>query len=160
MSVAQVYERNQEATCYVGNLDPKVDDELLWELFTQTGVVHSVHVPKDKITGTHQGYGFIEFKHEEDADYTIKILNMIKLFGKPIRVNKASQDKRNHEIGANLFIGNLDPEVDEKTLYDTFASFGVILFAKVMRDPDTGESRGTRRCRLHLLRWLRGLRSG
>ena len=44
----------------------------------------------------------------------VKVLNMIKVFGKPIRVNKASQDKRSQDVGANLFIGNLDPEVDEK----------------------------------------------
>jgi splicing factor 3B subunit 4 len=30
-------------------------------------------------------------------------------------------------VGANIFIGNLDPEVDEKLLYDTFSAFGVIL---------------------------------
>jgi RNA recognition motif-containing protein len=30
-------------------------------------------------------------------------------------------------VGANVFIGNLDPEVDEKLLYDTFSAFGVIL---------------------------------
>lgn len=44
----------------------------------------------------------------------IKVLNMVKLFGKAIRINKASQDKNSNEVGANLFIGNLDPEVDEK----------------------------------------------
>lgn len=44
----------------------------------------------------------------------VKVLNMIKVYGKPIRVNKASQDKRSQDMGANLFIGNLDPEVDEK----------------------------------------------
>lgn len=38
----------------------------------------------------HQGYGFVEFMGEEDADYAIKIMNMIKLYGKPIRVNKVS----------------------------------------------------------------------
>ena len=44
----------------------------------------------------------------------IKILNMIKVHGKPIRVNKASQDKKQLDVGANLFIGNIDPDVDEK----------------------------------------------
>ncbi len=44
----------------------------------------------------------------------IKILNMIKVYGKPIRVNKASQDKKQQDVGANLFIGNIDPDVDEK----------------------------------------------
>lgn len=34
---------------------------------------------------------------------------MIKLYGKPIKVNKASQDRKNQDVGANLFIGNLDP---------------------------------------------------
>jgi splicing factor 3B subunit 4 len=45
---------------------------------------------------------------------SIKVLNMVKLYGKAIRINKASQDKNSNEVGANLFIGNLDPEVDEK----------------------------------------------
>lgn len=31
------------------------------------------------------------------------------------------------DVGANLFVGNLDPEVDEKLLYDTFSAFGMIL---------------------------------
>mmetsp|Transcript_25904 Transcript_25904/g.68477 ORF Transcript_25904/g.68477 Transcript_25904/m.68477 type:complete len:284 (+) Transcript_25904:94-945(+) len=140
--IQQVYERNQEATIYVGNLDPKIDEEVLWELMVQCGPVANIHLPRDKITNTHQGYGFVEFKNEEDSDYTIKIMNMIRLFGKPIRCNKSSQDKKTNEVGANLFIGNLEPEVDEKMLYDTFSSFGVLLFAKVMRDPDTGTSRG------------------
>jgi hypothetical protein len=46
---------------------------------------------------------------------SIKVLNMVKLYGKAIRINKASQDKTNSgDVGANLFIGNLDPDVDEK----------------------------------------------
>lgn len=140
--IVGIYERNQEATIYIGNLDPKIDEEIVWELMVQCGPVANVHMPKDKITNTHQGYGFVEFKNEEDSDYAIKIMNMIRLFGKPIRCNKSSQDKKTSEVGANLFIGNLEPEVDEKMLYDTFSAFGVLLFAKIMRDPDTGESRG------------------
>ena len=89
------------------------------------------------------GYGFVEFLAEEDADYSIKIMNMIKLYGKPIRVNKASAHQKNLDVGANIFIGNLDPEVDEKLLYDTFSAFGVILTTpKIQRDPETGNSKG------------------
>ncbi|KAG6401934.1 hypothetical protein SASPL_138802 [Salvia splendens] len=147
-------ERNQDATVYVGNLENKAGEELLWELFVQAGPVVNVYVPKDRVTSAHQGYGFVEFRSEEDADYAIKVLNMIKLFGKPIRVNKASQDKKSVDVGANLFIGNLDPvrmillslpiaDVDEKLLYDTFSAFGVIVAnPKIMRDPETGNSRG------------------
>lgn len=74
-----------------------------------------------------QGYGFVEFRTEDDSDYAIKIMNMMKLFGKPLRVNKSSQDKKKMDVGANLFIGGLAPEVDEKLLYDTFSAFGTIV---------------------------------
>lgn len=40
---------------------------------------------------------------------------------------QASRDKKTLDVGANLFIGNLDPDVDEKLLYDTFGAFGVII---------------------------------
>lgn len=95
--------------------------------FSNVCVAVNVHMPKDRVTMMHQGYGFVEFMGEEDADYAIKIMNMIKLYGKPIRVNKASAHQKNLDVGANIFIGNLDPEVDEKLLYDTFSAFGVIL---------------------------------
>ncbi|KAH8345053.1 hypothetical protein KR059_001978, partial [Drosophila kikkawai] len=131
-----------DATIYAGGLDDKVSETLLWELFVQAGPVVNVHMPKDRVTQMHQGYGFVEFLSEEDADYAIKIMNMIKLYGKPIRVNKASAHQKNLDVGANIFIGNLDVEVDEKLLYDTFSAFGVILQTpKIMRDPETGKSK-------------------
>ncbi|KAI0236393.1 Splicing factor 3B subunit 4 [Lamellibrachia satsuma] len=143
MAAGPIAERNQDATIYVGGLDEKVSEAILWELFLQAGPVVNVHMPKDRITQAHQGYGFVEFMGEDDADYAIKIMNMIKLYGKPIRVNKASAHQKNLDVGANIFIGNLDPEVDEKLLYDTFSAFGVILQTpKIMRDPDTGNSKG------------------
>uniref|UniRef100_A0A0R3S5M3 Splicing factor 3B subunit 4 n=1 Tax=Elaeophora elaphi TaxID=1147741 RepID=A0A0R3S5M3_9BILA len=131
------------ATIYVGGLDEKVTDAILWELFVQAGPVVSVNMPKDRVTSSHQGFGFIEFMGEEDADYAIKIMNMIKLYGKPIKVNKASAHEKNMDVGANVFVGNLDPEVDEKLLFDTFSAFGVILqVPKIMRDAETGNSKG------------------
>lgn len=68
-----------DATIYVGGLDDKVGETLLWELFVQAGPVVNVHMPKDRVTQQHQGYGFVEFMGEDDADYSIKIMNMIKV---------------------------------------------------------------------------------
>ncbi|KAH9021245.1 hypothetical protein EDB85DRAFT_2152521 [Lactarius pseudohatsudake] len=91
----------------------------------------------------HQGFGFCEFLTEEDAEYACKIMNQIKLWGKPIRVNKASSDKKQLDVGANLFIGSLDENVDERLLYDTFSAFGMTATtAKIARDPQTGQSKG------------------
>lgn len=140
-SLTSIFERNQEATCYIGNLDNRVNEEILWELFVQCGPIVNVHIPRDKITVEHQGFGFVEFRNEDDADYSIKIMHMIKLYGKPIKVNKASQDKRTQEVGANIFVGNLSEEVDEKGLKDIFSTFGVVLSTKIMRDPESGSSK-------------------
>lgn len=135
--------RNQDATCYIGNLDDRFNEELLWELFLQTGPVVNVHMPKDKVTGKHLGYGFVEYRSEDDAEYTMKVMNMIKVFGKPIKVNRSAQDKKVVDIGANIFIGNLDPSVDEKLLYDTFSAFGTIVVTpKIMVDPESNRSKG------------------
>ncbi|KAF8593741.1 hypothetical protein BDV93DRAFT_443466 [Ceratobasidium sp. AG-I] len=136
-------DRNAEATVYLGNLDERCTDALVWELMLQAGPVVNVHLPKDRISQAHQGFGFCEFLTEEDAEYACKIMNQIKLWGKPIRVNKSSSDKKQLDVGANLFIGGLDSNVDERLLYDTFSAFGVMsTTAKVARDPTTGESKG------------------
>ncbi|KAK0458487.1 uncharacterized protein EV420DRAFT_1620664 [Desarmillaria tabescens] len=124
-------DRNQEATVYLGNLDERCTDALVWELMLQAGPVVNVHLPKDRISMAHQGYGFCEFLTEEDAEYACKIMNQIKLWGKPIRVNKASSDKKQLDVGANLL------------LYDTFSAFGMMATtAKIARDPGTGTSKG------------------
>ncbi|KAL1960001.1 hypothetical protein VTO42DRAFT_669 [Malbranchea cinnamomea] len=136
MSGARHWEQDKEATVYIGNLDERVTDKLVWELMLQAGRIVNVHLPKDRVTQTHQGYGFVEFISEEDAEYASKIMNGIRLYGKPIRVNKASADKQKGvEIGAELFIGNLDPMVTEQVLYDTFSRFGTLASVpKVARD--------------------------
>ncbi|KAG0053670.1 hypothetical protein BGZ83_000665 [Gryganskiella cystojenkinii] len=141
--MAQPIERNQDATVYVGNLDDRCTDTLVWELMAQAGPVVNVHLPKDRVTQTHQNYGFCEYVSEDDADYACKILNQVKLYGKPLRINKATSDKKNLDVGASLFIGNLSPEADEQLLRDTFSAFGTIMgHAKVARDLETGQSKG------------------
>lgn len=45
----------KDATVYVGGLDEKVSEPLLWELFLQAGPVVNTHMPKDRVTGQHQG---------------------------------------------------------------------------------------------------------
>jgi splicing factor 3B subunit 4 len=146
-SLAVVEHRNQDATVYVGNLDQGCSESILLELFVQVGRVKSVYMPKDKVTQTHNGYGFIEFIDVVDADYAITILNMIKLYGRPLKVSKSSLNNKaelTRDVGANLFVGNLDPnDVDENLLYDTFSAFGTLIRQpRIMRDEETNQSKG------------------
>jgi splicing factor 3B subunit 4 len=72
---------------------------------------------------------------------------------------QASSDKKQLDVGANLFIGSLDENVDERLLYDTFSAFGMMAttakvrnlvshgagphpFRQIARDPQTGQSKG------------------
>lgn len=140
-------ERNQESTVFVGELAPDVTEDLLWELMLQAGPVLSVHIPKDRATNAHSGFGFAEFAAPKDADYAVRVMNGVPLFGRPIRVSKSRFGKNGLgngsgsggglSVGANLFVGNLDPAVDEKMLLDTFSAFGeIIANPKVARDTD------------------------
>ncbi|KAJ2901933.1 Splicing factor 3B subunit 4 [Zalerion maritima] len=137
------WEQNKDATVYIGNIDERATDALIYELMLQAGPVVNVHLPKDRVTQSHQGFGFVEFNSEQDADYAAKIMNGIRLYTKPLRVNMASADKQKApEIGAELFVGNLDSLVDEKVLYDTFSRFGGLVSApKIARD-ENGASKG------------------
>ncbi|NXS56167.1 RBM7 protein, partial [Brachypteracias leptosomus] len=74
-----------DRTLFVGNLDPKVTEELIFELFHQAGPVIKVKIPKDK-DGRPKQFAFVNFKHEESVPYGLSLLNGIKLFGRPIRI--------------------------------------------------------------------------
>lgn len=62
---------------------------------------------------SHQGFGFCEFFTEEDAEYACRIMNGIKLFGKPIRVNKVGRSSDAVDLSAYLyFAGFFRQETD------------------------------------------------
>lgn len=44
MAAGPIAERNQDATIYVGGLDDKVTETLLWELFVQAGPVGNLFI--------------------------------------------------------------------------------------------------------------------
>ena len=139
--------RNQDATLWVGGgLDERADEELLWELFGQVGPVVDVSVPADRVTGRPAGFAFVEFRTEADAEYAMRVLNMVPLYGKCLRVRRAGEGgpagAQRIEVGAHLFVGNLAAEATERALYDTFSAFGAIVETRVQRDPETGAARG------------------
>ncbi|KAK2936216.1 RNA recognition motif domain [Fusarium oxysporum f. sp. vasinfectum] len=137
------WEQDKEATVYIGNIDERATSAMVYEIMLQMGPIHNIHMPRDRVTQTHQGFGFVEFRTPTDAEYAANVMNGIKLYGKSLRVNKASADKqRAAEVGAELFIGNLDPMVDEKILYDTFSRFGPLLSLPKVAREESGASKG------------------
>ena len=37
----------------------------------------NVYIPKDKVSGAHQGFGFVEFHAIHDADYALKVKKIL-----------------------------------------------------------------------------------
>jgi len=135
-------QRNPLATLYVGGLSETVDEALLWELMVQAGPLASLFMPKDKITGKMLNYAFVEYVTESSADYAQKIFAMLKLCGRPMKINKSKDGTgagvADVSVGANLFIGNLEESCDEKLLYDTFCAFGTVANTPhIVRDKET-----------------------
>lgn len=135
-------DRNVDATIHIRQLDDKVTDAILYELMIQAAPVKRIYIPRDRITGNHYGYGFCEFNEVRDARYTAKVFNMVRLFGKAIRISQSTGDRRTLEVGANIFVGNLVDEVDEKLLHDAFSAFGPLIDAPyIVRDTQSSDSR-------------------
>uniref|UniRef100_A0A8C7E4L0 Splicing regulator RBM11 n=1 Tax=Naja naja TaxID=35670 RepID=A0A8C7E4L0_NAJNA len=78
-----------DRTLFVGNLDSRVKEEILYELFLQAGPVSKVTICKDK-DGNPKSFGFVCFKHTESVPYAMALLNGIRLYGRPIKVQYRS----------------------------------------------------------------------
>ncbi len=77
------------AKLYVGNLNYRMTDEGLRDLFAQAGVVVSAFIVKDKMTGRSKGFGFVEMSSPEDAQKAIEMFNEQEVEGRKIMVSEA-----------------------------------------------------------------------
>ncbi|XP_076849345.1 RNA-binding protein 7 [Brachyhypopomus gauderio] len=74
-----------DRTLFVGNLDPQVTEELLFELFLQAGPLIKVKMPKDN-DGKSKQFAFVNFRHEVSVPYSMNLLNGIRLFGRQLNL--------------------------------------------------------------------------
>ncbi|XP_061683968.1 RNA-binding protein 7 isoform X2 [Syngnathoides biaculeatus] len=74
-----------DRTLFIRNLDIRVTEELLFELFLQAGPLIKTKIPKDG-DGKQKTFGFAVYKHEESVPYAMQLLNGTSLFGRMIHV--------------------------------------------------------------------------
>ena len=79
---------------YVGNLDTKVNENDLKQIFEEYGKVDSLKIINDKFTGKSKGFGFITMENTIEANNAIKNLNGTTLENKEIKVNEAKPKKQ------------------------------------------------------------------
>ena len=77
---------------YVGNLDFKINESDLKEIFEEYGTVSSAKVITDRYSGRSKGFGFVEMDDAE-AQRAITELNGATLSNREMVVNEARPKK-------------------------------------------------------------------
>ena len=83
------------------------------------GAVEAVTIVRNKKTGKSRGYGFVEFRHERDADYAVMKADNRKIDGVRVLVDRelgrTRKDWLPRRLGGGKGINRRDIE-DEKVL--------------------------------------------
>ncbi|KAM6500472.1 polyadenylate binding protein [Amanita muscaria] len=130
------------ASLYVGELDPTVTEAMLFEIFNMIGPVASIRVCRDAVTRRSLGYAYVNYLNTNDGEQALEQLNYSLIKNRPCRIMWSQRDPALRKTGqGNIFIKNLDEQIDNKALHDTFAAFGNVLSCKVATD-EHGRSKG------------------
>lgn len=71
---------------FIGNLDEKVNERVIYEIMIQAGRVVDLYVPKDKETNRPKGFAFAEYESEEIAEYAVKLFSgLVSLHKRTLR---------------------------------------------------------------------------
>ncbi|CCC68698.1 hypothetical protein NCAS_0B06140 [Naumovozyma castellii] len=142
-SATQGGRETSDRVLYVGNLDKSINEDLLKQYFQVGGQITDVKIMVDK-KNNNVNYAFIEYLKSHDANVALQTLNGIQIEGKTVRINWAfqSQQTTNSDDTFNLFVGDLNVDVDDETLSHAFDQFPSYVQAHVMWDMQTGRSRG------------------
>ncbi|KAF5134445.1 Polyadenylate-binding protein, cytoplasmic and nuclear [Metarhizium brunneum] len=135
---------------YIKNVSTEASDDEFRELFEKYGDITSSSLARDQ-EGKSRGFGFVNFTTHESAAKAVEELHGKDFRGQDLYVGRAQKkhereeelrksyeaarlEKANKYQGVNLYIKNLDDDVDDEKLRQMFAEFGPITSAKVMRD--------------------------
>ncbi len=78
-----------ESRLFVGNLSFQSLDNDLREHFAPAGVVSSVNVMVDKLTGRSRGFAFLEMGTSEEAERAVELFHNKEFQGRALTVNIA-----------------------------------------------------------------------
>ncbi|KAF8610010.1 polyadenylate binding protein [Ceratobasidium sp. AG-I] len=143
-------QKAQFTNVYVKNLDTELTETEFREMFEPFGTITSAVLTTDN-EGKSRGFGFVNYERHEDAEKAVNELNDKDIKGKILYVGRAQKKtertnelQRSHEqakqerqskyAGVNLYVKNLDDDVDDEKLRAEFEAFGTITSCKVMRN--------------------------
>ncbi|XP_039044876.1 splicing factor 3B subunit 4-like [Hibiscus syriacus] len=85
---------NSSCSVYIGNLDERVSDRVLYDILIQAGRVVDLYIPRDKETDKPKGFAFVEFENGEVADYAVRLFSgLVTLCKRTLKFAISGQDK-------------------------------------------------------------------
>lgn len=152
---------------YVKHFSPAWDEDRLKDIFGTYGALSSVFITRDP-DGKSKGFGFVNYVEHEGADAAVRELNgksfpnpegeegaTLELYVNPAqkrgdrlrelktKLDALKEDRASKFEGMNLYVKNIDDTVTDELFRETFAKFGNVTSARIMRDPaDNTTSRG------------------
>lgn len=158
----QMGERAKKFTnVFVKNFGDEIkDDEQLKDMFKEFGEIVSAKVAKEEggDATKPKGFGFVAFETAEAAEKAVDAMNGKDINSRQLYVGRAQKkaerqaelrrkfeeqkaQRMNKYAGVNLYVKNLDDQIDDEKLRREFQAFGNITSAKVMTD-NNGRSKG------------------
>jgi polyadenylate-binding protein len=139
---------------YIKNFGDDLTDEKIRDMFEVYGKIISARVMASD-DGKQKGFGFVSFEDHEAAAAAADELNGKEMNGKMMYVGRAQKkaerqaelkdkferlklERMNRYQGVNLYVKNLDDNIDDERLRMEFSQFGTITSAKVMREGGRG----------------------
>ncbi|KAK9080188.1 hypothetical protein SSX86_001863 [Deinandra increscens subsp. villosa] len=134
---------NPSSTVYIGNLDERVSDRVLYDILIQAGRVVDLHIPRDRETDKPKGFAFAEYETKEIADYAVRLFTgPVTLYNRTLRFGISGQDKAapNPQTSPMLalnssFKSRLNAEVSPSSLSQYTQVFDVLLFVEISVSP-------------------------
>jgi RNA-binding protein 39 len=77
---------------YVGSLHQNVTEDDLRPVFEAFGELEFIDLHKDPNSGESKGFGFVQYKHEEEARAALQSLNGLEIAGRAIKVGTVGDD--------------------------------------------------------------------
>ncbi|XP_030460566.2 polyadenylate-binding protein RBP47-like [Syzygium oleosum] len=151
-------ENAPDLSIFVGDLAADVTDSLLHETFANKyPSVKAAKVVFDVNTGRSKGYGFVRFGDESERSQAMSEMNGVYCSSRPMRIGAAtprkssgyqsqyssqggyssngasSQSFQSDGDSANttIFVGGLDPSVNDEDLRQQFSQYGEIVSVKI-----------------------------
>ncbi|CAB4289016.1 unnamed protein product [Prunus armeniaca] len=85
---------HSKSSVYIGNLDERVSERVLYDILIQAGRLVDLHIPRDKETDRPKGYAFAEYESEDIAEYAVRLFSgLVTLYNRTLKFAISGRDK-------------------------------------------------------------------